>query len=154
MHTPTVSISYTKGEHLSLFFLVPPVPFHTASAELAQQPEETSFASPKSRHNLESKCTGFPTQSHQGASALEGCRCLFLPHLLQWKQVPTSLATSVPVTPHISTCVLFLMLIPICPKSTLPPPMLTQHFFFISVTLRPFKFSYIAYLIHKNRFSH
>lgn len=74
MHNPTVSICYIKGEDILLFFLLPPIPFHKVQEELTQQSEETSLASLKRRHILESMCTAFLTQSDQGASAPEGCK--------------------------------------------------------------------------------
>lgn len=64
-------------------------------------------------------CTSFPTQSNQCAAVGSGGIHPFLPpHPLPWKQVPTSFATSVPVTSCIPTCVSFLLLIPVNLKST------------------------------------
>lgn len=120
MHNATVNICYIKGKNIFLFFLLLPIPFHKVQEELIQQSEETSLACLKKRHSLESMCTVSPPQSDQGASAPEECRyLLFIFSSFPRKQFPTSLSTAVQFL-HILTYILFLLLIPVCLKSTLP----------------------------------
>lgn len=102
MHNPTVSICYIKRENILLFFLLSPIPFPKVQEELTQESEETSFASLKRRHSLETMCTASPTQSDQVLLLQRDADTSFSsPHPFPGKQFPISLATAVSVPPHI-----------------------------------------------------